>query len=251
LRVADRLLQLRDAPDVMRDLQAADARVREAIRLIDTAAVIDKRDMDDNPPVDTYPDRGGRFRAIFQLLTAAKQDLTQQEQNLSAVGWRDAAVGQIDQAVALAKKAARDDWRDDMMRFGGGDSHPHYLHAISDLRFARALLWRRDEAIVMADQRMAIHEIEEAINEAHRAAIDDGKEMNFMPPVDARQRPVDRLNRALDALNSALRNLQFEEDNRAALGWRTAAIRDTNHAIELTRKAIRDDKVMDWFERFK
>jgi hypothetical protein len=35
------------------------------------------------------------------------------------------------------------------------------------------------------------------------------------------------------------------------LGWRAVAVRDTNHAIELTRKAIRDDRAADWFERYQ
>jgi tetratricopeptide (TPR) repeat protein len=247
LRVADRLCNVRDEPSVMRDLQAASGRVREAIRLVDAASVIDRKDVDDNPPIDTYPDRRRRFQAIFQMLASAKRDLSAQEDNLSAVGWRNAAIGQIDQAMNMVKKAAQDDWRDDMSEI----EHPHYLHAISDLRYARALLWRRDDAIVMADQRVAIHEIDQAINEARGAAIYDGKAVNYMPPVDTRIRPVDRLNRAIDALNSALRNMNSEEDNRAALGWRAVAVRDTNHAIELTRKAIRDDRAADWFERYQ
>ena len=247
LRAAQQLMNVRDEPNTMQDLRMASDHARQAIRLIDTASVIDRKDVDDNPRVDVYPDRRRRFQAIYQVLASAKHDLSSEEDNLSAVGWRNAAVVQIDQAMNLVKKGAQDEWRDDL----GESEHPHYLHAIADLRYARALLFRRDEAIVMADQRVAIHEIDEAINEARGAAITDGKEVNYMPPVDVRIRPVDRLNRAMDALNSALGNLRFEEDRRAALGWRAAAIRDTGHAVELTRKAIHDEHAVDWFERFQ
>ena len=78
----------------------------------------------------------------------------------------------------------------------------------------------------MEDQREAIREIDEAIREAGRAAIVDGRDPRYQPPVDVNWRPADRLTRAMDALNSALRNLGYEEDNQAALGWRQAAIRD-------------------------
>jgi len=254
LRVAERIMMVRDEPNVMRDLGAASERVREAIRLIDQAAVIDRKDVMDNPPVDTYPDRGGRFRAMFQMLEGAKRDLNQAEANLSAVGWRNAAIGKINEAEGLVKQAARDDWRDEYMVYAPPPpppppQHSHYLQALSDLRMAKALLWRRDYGNVMADQRAAHHEIDEAIREAARAAITDGRDPNFQPPVDVNWRPEDRLRHSMDALNSALRNLAYEEDNQAALGWRQAAIRDVEHARSLVGKAINDRQFDRWFDR--
>ena len=245
LRVAERMLNVRDEPNVMNDLRAAAVRVNQAISLLDQAAVIDRKDVDDSPRVDTYPDRAGRFRAIFQMLEGAKRDLNQAEANLSAIGWRNAAIAKVNEAEALVKKAARDDWRDDF----GAVSQPHYLQAISDLRFAKALLWRRDFGNVMEDQREAIREIDEAIREAGRAAITDGRDPRYQPPVDVNWRPADRFTRAMDALNSALRNLGYEEDNQAALGWRQAAIRDLQHARALVGRAINDKKIDMWFDR--
>ena len=98
LRVAERMMNVPDEPNVMQDLRAAADRVRQAIRLVDEAAVIDRKDVDDSPRVDIFPDRGGRFRAIFQMLEAAKRDLSQTEANLSAVGWRNAAVAKVNEA---------------------------------------------------------------------------------------------------------------------------------------------------------
>jgi tetratricopeptide (TPR) repeat protein len=255
LHVAERIMMsIREEPNVMNDLGAAIERVRQAIRLIDQAAVIDRKDVVNNPPIDTYPDRRGRFRAMYQMLEGAKRDLSQAEANLSAVGWRNAAIGKVNEAEGFVKRAARDDWRDD---FGYLPPPPpprpqnaHYVQAISDLRLAKALLWRRDFSNVMADQREAIREIDEAIREAGAAAITDGKDPNYQPAVDVNLRPADRLTRATEALNSALRNLSFEEDNRGALAWRQASIRDVQHAKGLVERAIHDKKVDLWFSRW-
>lgn len=238
-------MRVADEPNVLNDLRAAADRVNQAIRLVDQAAVIDQKDVDDEPRIDTFPDRVGRFRAIYQMLEGAKRDLNQAEANLSAIGWRNAAIAKVNEAEALVKKVARDDWQDDF----GVVSQPHYLQAISDLRFAKALLWRRDFGNVMEDQREAIREIDEAIREAGRAAITDGRDPRYQPPVDLNWRPADRLTRAMDALNSALRNLGYDEDNRAALGWRQAAIRDLRHAQTLVGRAISDKKIDMWFDR--
>ena len=151
----------------------------------------------------------------------------------------------MNEAEALIRKAARDDWRDDF----GAVPQPHYLQAVSDHRFAKALLWQRDFGNVIEDQRQAIHEIDEAIRESARAAITDGRDPNYQPPVDVNWRPADRFTRAMGALNSALRNLNYEEDNRAALGWRQAAIRDVQHARGLVGRAINDKKIDLWFRR--
>lgn len=253
MQVAVRILMQPDEPNVMRDLRAAAERVREAIRLVDQAAIIDRKDVEDNPPVDTYPNRPGRFRAAMQMLEAAKRDMSQAEANLSAVGWRNAAIGKVNEAEALIRRAADTEWRDEWGVLAAPPppppaQHSHYLEALADLRLARALLWRQDYRNVMEDQREAIREIDEAIREAGRAAINDGRDPRYLPPFDATWRPVDRLTHAQDALGSALRNLAYEEDNYAALGWRQAAIRDVQHARALVNKAIADKNVDRWFD---
>lgn len=239
LRRAHRLLSVRDEPNVMRDMQRADRSVLAAIAEIDQAAMYDRKDIDDNPPVDVNIDRPGRFRMIADLINGAKRDLARAEDNPAAAGWRNNAYCELDEALNFVRQAARDDWRDDMMREG---DHPHYLRALSDLRLARALLDRPEDGDVAADQRRAIHELNEALNEISRAAITDGKDLGFRPPIDTSLNRPGRFNKALDLMNSAMRDLQAEEDNRAALGWRARAMDDLRDAIEFARRARFDDR---------
>ncbi|MBV8603003.1 MAG: hypothetical protein JO359_15685 [Candidatus Eremiobacteraeota bacterium] len=123
--------------------------------------------------------------------------------------------------------------------------HGHYLHALSDLRYARALLFRPDEPNVKWEERRAIVEIDQAIGECRRAAIDDGKNLADHPPVDANLSHADRLRRALRSLDAAHRDLAYEEDNAAAWGWRARAIGDIHDAIGFTRHAIGADAYDD------
>jgi hypothetical protein len=57
-----------EEPNVRRNLAAALHETHEAIREIDAAAAWDRKDLVDNPQIDTYPDRPGRFHAIAQFL---------------------------------------------------------------------------------------------------------------------------------------------------------------------------------------
>src|SRR5579862_3958299 len=68
--------------------------------------------------------------------------------------------------------------------------HPAYLHALSDLRAARWMLEHRPgDAAVSGQEDVAITEIDAAIGEIKRAAIDDGKDIHDHPKVDG---PTDR-----------------------------------------------------------
>ncbi|MBV8902988.1 MAG: hypothetical protein JOZ22_05070, partial [Acidobacteriia bacterium] len=111
LRRAARLMEVREEPNVMRDLAAASHETQEAIRELDAAALWDHKDIEDNPPVDTYPNRPGRFRAIAQFLFAAKRDIEREEDNPAARAWRNRALQHIDESIRLVRRAARDDWR--------------------------------------------------------------------------------------------------------------------------------------------
>ena len=63
--------------------------------------------------------------------------------------------------------------------------HPAYLHALTDLRAARAHLQRQDGGALREEEKEAIRQIDEAINEIKRASIDDGEDLDNHPPVDA------------------------------------------------------------------
>jgi len=121
-----------------------------------------------------------------------------------------------------------------------GAVHPRYASAISDLRYARALLFRPDWRDIMRDQRAAVEEIDRAIGAAKAAAIDDGKNPDAHPPIDARMGWEGRFRKAMELLDSAQRNLSFEEDNRAAGAWRAAALRNVENAKAFVARAMRD-----------
>ena len=118
--------------------------------------------------------------------------------------------------------------------------HPHYLHALSDLRLARAILDRQQEWNVMRDQYAAIEQIDHAIGEIKRASIDDHKDLRDHPPIDTHLDYRGRLHKAMELLDSADHDLHAEEDNYAALGWRDAAIHHVDEAHRSVDRAIRD-----------
>src|ERR1700749_4176511 len=79
--------------------------------------------------------------------------------------------------------------------------HPYYLHALSDLRTARWLLEHRPgDAAVSAHESEAIGEIDRAIEEIRRAAIDDGKNIHDHPVADSPTDYRGRLHKAADLL---------------------------------------------------
>ena len=89
-----------------RHLVEADHEAEAAIRKIDRAAVLDRKDLDDHPSVDTNVDRLGRFRRTVELLRSARADLGREEDIGRARGWRDAAWQHIDQALENMHRAS-------------------------------------------------------------------------------------------------------------------------------------------------
>jgi hypothetical protein len=77
--------------------------------------------------------------------------------------------------------------------------HPAYLHALTDLRHARAHLQRPDGGELREQEKKAIHEIDEAIKEIKKASIDDGKDLDDHPPVDVKLDWRGRLHRACNS----------------------------------------------------
>jgi hypothetical protein len=235
------LMRIPDEPNVMRDMQEASGMVERAIHELDVAAVFDRRDLDDHPPVDTHLGRGGRFREILRLLGSARNDIDQEEDNPRAREWRNRAFGFIDGAMAKVRQGGYDRFTDTMAPPMPPPSiHPRYLSALSDLRYARALLWRPDFREVMRDQRAAIDEIDAAIGEAKRAAINDGKNVDDHPLVDTHLGWEGRFRKAMELLDHARGDLSFTETNMAAMPWRDAARSHVERARGLVDKAVRD-----------
>jgi hypothetical protein len=116
LRRAEQLMDVREERNVMRDLSAASREVDAAIRELDAAALWDRKDVDNNPPVDTHPNGPGRFQAIAHYLVAARRNIERDEDNSAARAWRDRALNHINQAIESVRRGAGDDWRDDWLR---------------------------------------------------------------------------------------------------------------------------------------
>ena len=116
--------------------------------------------------------------------------------------------------------------------------HPAYLHALTDLRHARAHLERPGGGELKEQEKKAIHEIDEAINEIKKASIDDGKNIDDHPPVDAGLAWPGRLRRALELLDRAHRDVSQEEDNAFAQGLQARAIEHIDKAHHHVEEAI-------------
>jgi len=116
--------------------------------------------------------------------------------------------------------------------------HPAYLHALTDLRHARAHLERPDGGHLRHEEEDAIHEIDEAIREIKKASIDDGKNLNDHPPVDSHMDWPGQLHRALELLNKAHEDIAKEEDNRFAEGLQERALGHIDKAHHHVEDAI-------------
>ena len=121
---------------------------------------------------------------------------------------------------------------------GFAQTHPAYLHALTDLRHARAHLERPDGGALRAEERSAIHDIDASIDEIKRASIEDGKDLNAHPPVDAKMDWPGRLHRAIELLNKAHNDISREEDNRFAQGLQQKALKHIDGALRHVEEAI-------------
>jgi hypothetical protein len=117
--------------------------------------------------------------------------------------------------------------------------HPYYLHALSDLRAARWLLEHRPgDAAVSAQEDIAISEIDGAIGEIKRAAIDDGKDIHDHVGVDAPNERPGRLHKALELLRKVHADVAREEDDPMTKGLRNRAVGHIDAAIHATEASI-------------
>ena len=119
--------------------------------------------------------------------------------------------------------------------------HPYYLHALSDLRAARWMLEHRPgDAAVSGKEDVAITEIDAAIGEIKRAAIDDGKDLHDHPAIDAPNDRPGRLHKALELLRKVHSDVAREEDDPMVKGLRNRAVGHIDGAIPATEGAVKD-----------
>lgn len=119
--------------------------------------------------------------------------------------------------------------------------HPYYLHALSDLRAARWMLEHRPgDPAVSSQEDVAITEIDGAIGEIKRAAIDDGKDVHDHPNVQDMNGRPGRLHKALELLRQVHADVAREEDDPMTRGLRNRAVRHIDAAIHATEATIAD-----------
>lgn len=117
--------------------------------------------------------------------------------------------------------------------------HPAYLHALTDLRHARAHLGQLTPSDrIDNEENHAIEEIDKAIGEIKRASIDDGKDLNDHPPVDMHLGHRGRLHRALELLDKAHNDIAREEDDPASRGLRNRALHHIDEAHHIVDRII-------------
>src|SRR5579862_1293025 len=117
--------------------------------------------------------------------------------------------------------------------------HPYYLHALSDLRAARWMIEHRPGNWAQSmDEMEAVKQIDAAIGEIRKAAIEDGKNLQDHPPVDERNEHMGRLHEAVDFLRKARKDISHDEDNKFAQGLQARAYMHIDAAINATRRAI-------------
>lgn len=117
LRRAQFLLRVREEPNVTRNLKVADDEVEGAIREIDRAAVLDRKELNEHPPIDTGIPRADRFKKIVELLRGARADMEHEEANPGAREWRNAAFRHIDAALEAVHRASTDAKLDHVLGF--------------------------------------------------------------------------------------------------------------------------------------
>ena len=116
--------------------------------------------------------------------------------------------------------------------------HPAYLHALSDLRDARAHLQRPGGGALHAEEKAAIEEINHAIDEIKKAAIDDGKNIDDHAHIDAALPWSGHLHQARDLLDKAHHDVSEEEDNPHTQGLQARVIMHIDHAHHHVDEAL-------------
>ncbi len=121
--------------------------------------------------------------------------------------------------------------------------HPAYLHALSNLRSAYWLIQHRgtNDPFANGDERRAMAEIRYAYQAIHRAAIDDGKDVDAQPPSDMTwDDHGGRLHKASDLLRDADNDVRREEDDWQTRGLQHRALVHIDAAWHATDAAIRE-----------
>jgi tetratricopeptide (TPR) repeat protein len=242
------------------DERTAIAEIDAAIDEIKRAAIWDGKPLSDHPPVDAQLDWRGRTRQSLELLHQAERDIGQAEDNAAVRGLQVRALQHVRAAIHFVEEGRRVMHFDDGVAYAPPPpqplpvapppppppppaQHPAYLHALSDLRAARAHLERPRNYFAPQganwDEHVAVAEIDAAIDEIKRAAIWDGKPLSDHPPIDAGLDWRGRIHQSLELLHQAERDISQEEDNPAVRGLQQRAREHVQAAIRFTEDGQR------------
>jgi tetratricopeptide (TPR) repeat protein len=200
------------------------AQIDQAIDLIRKASIDDGKNINDHPAVDERPDRAGRLQSAADFLEKARSDVNQEEDNHFANGLKDGSFKHISEALTWTKHAI------DASR----EVHPNYLQALSDLRAARWLVDHRTADVhKTVEENNAVAQIDLAIDLIKKASVDDGKNINDHPPVDEKADRAGRLQEAAEFVEKAYKDINSEEPNGIAVGFRNQAMQ---HISEATKR---------------
>lgn len=119
--------------------------------------------------------------------------------------------------------------------------HPYYLHALSDLRAAQWQIDHRrpEDGEIQEDEMVLADETAMAIQTVKAAAMDDGKNMAYQPPVDADLDRPGRLHAADDLLKKARQDIAQPEDDPVARGRQRVALLHIDAALHAADRAFK------------
>lgn len=120
--------------------------------------------------------------------------------------------------------------------------HPHYIHALADLRAAQWQIDHRrpEDGEMREDELVASDEVAAAIHSTTNAAAADAKDLGWNPPPDAPPAFDGRLHAAIDLMRAARADLALPEDDPMAINQQRLAILRVDAAIHAAGRAVGD-----------
>jgi hypothetical protein len=119
---------------------------------------------------------------------------------------------------------------------------PAYLHAITDMRMARAYLQADNRPEFNRQKGHAIQEITAAINEIKKASIDDGKSPDWVPPTDTHGMASGPFHEALRLMRKAHEDCSGGMDMPNAIGMKFRALHHIDEARDTLDRMIRESQ---------
>ena len=115
-----------------------------------------------------------------------------------------------------------------------GQKHPGYARTRDDLRLARMLLQRTNQAQALDGSQdevsLTIGYIDAAIEELDKEIGTEGKKAHALPRIDARMTWPDRLTTSLRFLEAAQAECRTEKDSSGDSGLRARVLDELDHA---------------------